>query len=93
MKKVIFAAVVIFSMTTFAVNPVSVNPIIKLEFEKTPTKEVSSEKEEANLTCKAQWYSITCSNGNTARVNDSFSGACNQAASFCGGGWIMTGDN
>jgi hypothetical protein len=94
MKKVIFAAVVLFSMTTFAINPVSVNPIIKLEFEKTPTKEVSSEKEEANLTCKAMLWDVRCNSGSLVSFvyEGSYAEASSYASTACGsGGWQMEG--
>jgi hypothetical protein len=93
MKKVIFAAVVLFSMTTFAVNPKNINPVKeKTEIEKLEIEKLLIHTDEIKV---AIAWVIKCGNGWSANITTStFSEAANEASDFCGNsGWQITGNN
>jgi hypothetical protein len=91
MKKAILAATVLFSMTTFAVNPKSINPVKeKLEIGKIVFKK-------ANILKAAIGWTITCYSGNnhyTEITTNTFAEAVSFANNFCGSeNWLIGGNN
>lgn len=83
-------------MTTFAVNPKSINPVKeKMEIEKGLMLSFKIEITEAKAITKAMLWQVNCNGSGSVRAftyEGTYSGASAQADTLCGGaGWVMGG--